>query len=157
MFKSLLAQVGNHVFARLIFCWVLAVATSASLKAQAPAPAFGQTDCLSQTITGPGPAVTYQLRGKTSITNIPANSSSAAVTFTFQKKTNGVWGMVYTVTPSAQPVVNGTATFDTLYFNFNPAVAEEWRVLVNGGYPTGPPSKLNTVPGVASTAITPRP
>ena len=131
----------------------MAVATSASLKAQA----FGQTDCLSQKITGPGPTVTYQLRGKTSITNIPAGSSSATVTFRFQNKTNGVWGTVYTVTPSAQPVAMGTATFDTLYFNFTPAVAEEWRVLVDGGYFTGTPSTLNTVAGVGSTAITPRP
>lgn len=82
MYKSLLVHVRSHFFARLGLCCMVAVATSASLKAQAPAPAFTGAVCSS--MSTPGQAGSFQIRGVVSLKNVPQGSSKAD--FTFQKK-----------------------------------------------------------------------
>ena len=101
------------------------------------APAISTSVCSVQQVTIGDAAPVWQIKGTTSVTDLPAGTKSVSVTITFEKRPNatGVWGNISTVTQTTN-AVSGTATVDTGFQNLSvaPVAGDRYRISVTASY-----------------------
>ena len=147
----------QSLLTRLYLCGVAALATSLSVQAQA---SFGTSVCSSQAISGQGP-VYYQIKGTTSVNNIPQNTMSVSVTFKFMKETTpGNFTLDFSSPPISLSPAGGAPSlnFDSGFITFSPAKGVKYRILVDGSYiDSNVPPVSTTLTSSISLTITPQP
>ena|SRR6185437_1828466 len=101
----------------------------------------------------------WQIKGVTSVTNLPPGMTFATVTVKFEKRANGAMNLANFLTVmQTSPSVNGTAQIDTGFQSLTPAPAsgDQYRISVSGYYTVGMDPPVNLT-GISSLAITPVP
>jgi len=120
-------------------------------------PAFGTATCTVQSVTMM--TTVWQIKGVTSVTNLPPGMTFATVTVKFEKRANGAMNLANFLTVmQTSPSVNGTAQIDTGFQSLTPAPAsgDQYRISVSGYYTVGMDPPVNLT-GISSLAITPVP
>lgn len=146
---------GKLVLNSMLICCLWVCAVPAAARAQAK---FSSATCSVTKVTV-GSGSSWKISGTAQVTGLNPQNASTSVTFTFQSRANAnaPWtDLSITVTQTTNGV-NGTANFDSGLQNIAPpAQGAQYRTSVSGFYIDGN-GRMVTIPGIASTPITPNP